>query len=811
MADFRHRITIHGEDRASGALKAVGESSQGMGRRIADATATISHAINIAKAFAAAAQAMANAMAKPIELAGQQEQAVVRLNAAMRTSGQFTAAASRALQQNAAALQKVTRYGDEAIMPVQALLLQFGGLATDQVPRATKAVIDFAEANGTDLKGAAQLVAKAIGTSTNALSRYGIEIDNSLRGAERFEAILGQIEEKVGGTAQAMGGTFLGKLQMVSNAWGDLLEKVGDFVIKNEAVRAVLDGVISLFETWSSQLSESSEGAAELDEAITNFVQQQLPAFIDGIAYAVEGVGALTAAILEGGVVAKATFGLLSALPGPLGKLYFDAAVAANDYSDEMGGIKNSGKAAAAAIREFADELRAGNFRKRAEEFAYLDDFVQKTEKSTSKLATTSKSYGMEFGSMVASVRPKLSPWAAEIDQLQQSLKRSVAQMGFGTAGARHYQKAQDRLNEDFREGRKGADAFLESLRKIASQAEQTAARLKGTGESAQVAMPGSYSTPGAAKIAGDPADASAVWATAFMEATAANLEAEADALDEFWESAMASGAEITAAGMAAISDAIVDHSQSWDESFTEFGESIKATMTDALLEPILGAESALAEFAGALMAPFRALGQAINQIFFQPLVDAILNFFGIKAMLEEADLKRQQAAAIRLAAATIGVHAQAMAAMLPPLFTGAAAALVMSFGAAALAAGELPAITATAMGQGAAVAAALSGVSGAAAGAAFADGGQVTSPTVALIGEAGPETIIPESRPARARQLLADLFARNPGLMGGGGQAAVFQNQISVNVVAGTADPRGLAEELADHLNDILGQQMRA
>jgi hypothetical protein len=148
---------------------------------------------------------------------------------------------------------------------------------------------------------------------------------------------------------------------------------------------------------------------------------------------------------------------------------------------------------------------------------------------------------------------------------------------------------------------------------------------------------------------------------------------------------------------------------------------------------------------------------------------------------------------------------------MLPPLFTGAAAALVMSFGAAALAAGELPAIAATAAGQGTAVAGALSGVSAAAASAAYADGGTVNSPTVALIGEAGPETIIPESRPARARQLLADLFARNPGLMGGGGQAAVFQNQISVNVVAGTADPRGLAEELADHLNDILGQQMRA
>ncbi|MFC4060259.1 hypothetical protein ACFOWE_18295 [Planomonospora corallina] len=56
----------------------------------------------------------------------------------------------------------------------------------------------------------------------------------------------------------------------------------------------------------------------------------------------------------------------------------------------------------------------------------------------------------------------------------------------------------------------------------------------------------------------------------------------------------------------------------------------------------------------------------------------------------------------------------------------------------------------------------------------AFADGGIVRSPVVGLVGEAGPEVVIPLTRPARARQLaeesgLAGLLAGRPSSGGGG------------------------------------------
>ena len=87
------------------------------------------------------------------------------------------------------------------------------------------------------------------------------------------------------------------------------------------------------------------------------------------------------------------------------------------------------------------------------------------------------------------------------------------------------------------------------------------------------------------------------------------------------------------------------------------------------------------------------------------------------------------------------------------------------------------------------------------------AHGGFFDSPTHALIGEAGPETLIPESRPGRARDLLASMFARNPDLAPnqdvGGGSGSV---SITVNNMMG--DGNEIANTLANRMDEILGRR---
>ncbi|MEK9693733.1 MAG: hypothetical protein VW235_12470, partial [Rhodospirillaceae bacterium] len=82
---------------------------------------------------------------------------------------------STRLLEYASALQAKTSFGDEDIIQVQATLAQYTN-EEEKLKDLTAAVLDFATAKGMDLNSASELVGKSIGSSTNALSRYGITI-----------------------------------------------------------------------------------------------------------------------------------------------------------------------------------------------------------------------------------------------------------------------------------------------------------------------------------------------------------------------------------------------------------------------------------------------------------------------------------------------------------------------------------------------------------------------------------------------------------------------------------------------------------
>ena len=127
----------------------------------------------------------------------------------------------------AAAQQKVTTYGDE--VTIQAMSQAAAFTNNEQAIKAlTKAAQDMASARGIDLATAMDLITKSVYSSTNALSRYGIEIDNSLKGADRLNAILGKLNQRYGGQAEADITTFAGAVEQMGNAWGDVGEKLGE-------------------------------------------------------------------------------------------------------------------------------------------------------------------------------------------------------------------------------------------------------------------------------------------------------------------------------------------------------------------------------------------------------------------------------------------------------------------------------------------------------------------------------------------------------------------------------------------------------
>lgn len=201
-------VNEHGADKAA----------RGLGKVDAGLT-------NIAKSALAAGAAyfsvrgIVAGMKSVVAAAGEQEAAEKQLQVALGRT-------SMALLGQAAALQQVSVYGDETIIRAQALIAAFVK-DEEQIKAATKATLDLASAKGMDLVAAADLVAKTLGSSTNALSRYGIEVEGAVGSTERLDTLTQNLAKTFGGQAEAAAGTLYGSVKQAQNAIGDMKEALG--------------------------------------------------------------------------------------------------------------------------------------------------------------------------------------------------------------------------------------------------------------------------------------------------------------------------------------------------------------------------------------------------------------------------------------------------------------------------------------------------------------------------------------------------------------------------------------------------------
>jgi len=203
----------------------------------------------------------AASIGKLISAYGQQELAEKKLSAALG----FT---SKALLTQASALQQTTAFGDEAIIGVQALI---GAFTKDeeQIKELTKTTLDLAAAKGMDLTAAADLVSKSFGSSTNALSRYGIQVEGAVGSTERLENLTGNVAALFGGQASAQADTMTGSISQMKNAVGDTAEAMGGLL--EPATIAFSKSIKKAAEGWSEFFLELKE--TEMETALRQLRQ----------------------------------------------------------------------------------------------------------------------------------------------------------------------------------------------------------------------------------------------------------------------------------------------------------------------------------------------------------------------------------------------------------------------------------------------------------------------------------------------------------------------------------------------------------
>ncbi len=161
-----------------------------------------------------------------IQAANENARAVNTLAAAYNAVGYTAEGAMKQAQQFATKMQSLTGIADEAFLNAQRLLANYRVVGT-KAQEAIQAAYALSIGRSIDFGAAMDIVTKAAAGQTQALARYGIQIDKNTESGEKFDAVLAQINERFGATAQAAMGDSTTKLNALKESWGDFKEQVG--------------------------------------------------------------------------------------------------------------------------------------------------------------------------------------------------------------------------------------------------------------------------------------------------------------------------------------------------------------------------------------------------------------------------------------------------------------------------------------------------------------------------------------------------------------------------------------------------------
>lgn len=160
-------VKTRGADRAA---KQLGKVDKGLGR-LAKSAAGVAVGFGV--------QGLINGFRSVVESTKQQALVEAQLNAVLKSTASVAGLTAKELTNMASALQKQTRFGDEAIIKAQSLMLTFTKVGKDVFPNAIETVLNMSEAMGQDLQQGVIQVGKALNDpilGVTALRRVGVQL-----------------------------------------------------------------------------------------------------------------------------------------------------------------------------------------------------------------------------------------------------------------------------------------------------------------------------------------------------------------------------------------------------------------------------------------------------------------------------------------------------------------------------------------------------------------------------------------------------------------------------------------------------------
>lgn len=214
---------------------------------------------------------VAYAISKAVNFAKQSIDAYLKnarsvnmLAAAYNAVGYSSESAMKQAREFASEMQRMTGIADEAFLDALRLLANYKVVGA-QAQEAIRAAYSLSIAQGMSFETALMQIAKAAAGSTASLSRYGIILGDNVKEGEKFDAVLKQINDKFGASAQAAMGDMTAQVGALKESWGDFKEEIGQYLIPT------LQNLVS----WGNKAVDSLNGLFNKDRTADQIAYQK--------------------------------------------------------------------------------------------------------------------------------------------------------------------------------------------------------------------------------------------------------------------------------------------------------------------------------------------------------------------------------------------------------------------------------------------------------------------------------------------------------------------------------------------------------
>lgn len=187
------------------------------------------------------------------------EASAAKVDAALRSNGTYSKALSQQYQGLASEMESLTVNSDDLNSEAIALFTSMGQVGPDRMKAALTAASDLSAGLGIDLLSAVQLVSKAFEGNVGSLGRYGIAVDKASDSGQQMDNVLAAINSRFGGQAEAQIHTTAGQLSQLANAWDNVKESIGGFIVNSPAFQGSLAAINILLKQQQDAANDAAE------------------------------------------------------------------------------------------------------------------------------------------------------------------------------------------------------------------------------------------------------------------------------------------------------------------------------------------------------------------------------------------------------------------------------------------------------------------------------------------------------------------------------------------------------------------------